>query len=162
MLCLPPLFMSAAVFFPFAPLPLDLFLSLNPPPRFSPVSLLSPLLFFPPVLMEELREWVHLFCLWRLSDPTGLKVPFLSLWYKEDFKHYSLLTSNPITLSRSCTLPLMGHVGSHSTYWTGPVPELLLSIHSRYVGAAVGVERVHASWSLITMKFHGKVHLFIS
>lgn len=42
------------------------------------------------------------------------------------------------------------------------MPEWLLSIRSRYVGAAVGVERVRASWLLITMKFHGKVQLFIS
>lgn len=49
-------------------------------PHLPPRSPLSPSSSLSPVLMEELREWVHLFCLWRLSDPTGLKVPFLSLW----------------------------------------------------------------------------------
>ena len=58
-----------------------------------------------------LREELHLSRPWRLGDPTGLKEPQI----EEHFKHYSLRTSNPITLLRVCALPLMGRVGSRST-----------------------------------------------
>ena len=58
-----------------------------------------------------LREELHLSRPWRLGDPIGLKEPQI----EEHFKHYSLRTSNPITLLRVCALPLMGRVGSRST-----------------------------------------------
>lgn len=78
LICLPHLFTSATLFF-YHQLSLSLSLSVFP---LTPASTFFPLapsllpLFSPPVLMEELREWAHLLCLWRLSDPTGLKVPF--------------------------------------------------------------------------------------
>lgn len=76
-----PLLTSAALFL-FASL--YFFPSLPPPspgplphPRLLAVSLPSSShLFFSSALLEELRECVHLFCLWHFRDPTGLKVPF--------------------------------------------------------------------------------------
>lgn len=75
-------FSSVDVSCPFFYLLLSLFFPLRPPtpllhPRLLPVSLPSSShLFFSSALLEELRECVHLFCLWHLRDPTGLKVPF--------------------------------------------------------------------------------------
>lgn len=51
-----------------------------------------------------------------LQQSHKMKSPFsVSDKAREDFKRYSLHTSNPITLSWACTLPLMGRAGSHST-----------------------------------------------
>lgn len=72
MFCLPHLVTSAAVFIICSP-------PLLPPPPFPPVSpLFSPLL---PLLFTHYswKSWENeciSFCLWRLGDPTGLKVPF--------------------------------------------------------------------------------------
>lgn len=82
--CLPHLFTSAAVFYHLLLLSISLSLPpLTPPSTPPPSSLLArsllPLLF----LRYSWKSWENeciSFRLWRLSDPTGLKVPFLSLW----------------------------------------------------------------------------------
>lgn len=75
----------------------------------------------------------------------------------------STRTSNPITLSRLYSLPLMV-VWVHTVHSELDLCQscFLVFTQGTCVCAAVGVYRVHASEWLITMTFHGKVQLFIS
>lgn len=81
---------------------------------------------FPPAFVEELREnecipvFFFFFFFLAHGDQQSHRIInaffSLSLIQKENFKHYSLRTSSPITLSWLCTLPLMGHGGSHNAF----------------------------------------------